>query len=94
MWYKSESNIKPLTFEKNVDGSFYVRRNIEEFTRTFENSDDPITFYSYEEAHLAAEYYDIYTEILKNSDSVIECRETIAELFELMIESTSSSTGE
>lgn len=84
MWIKSESNLKPDTFEKNEDGSFYIRKNITEIQRTFEESSEPITYYEYDECHFPAEDLDVFQSIFANSDDITGCQEAITELFEIL----------
>ena len=60
-YHEGSQTVKPLAIDTNSSKSVvYLRRNIEQITRTDEMSGEEITLWGYEEAQLTLPEYEVY----------------------------------
>ena len=96
MWYKSESNTKPVTIDKTSSKKYiYVRKNIEKVEREMEigieteneigeNEITPKTVteisYVYDEMKLPKEVYGIFEDQIMADNRISDVEEVITEI--------------
>lgn len=79
MWYKSESNIKPDTIDVGSSQVYvYVRKNITETVR--ENEETSEVIWTYDEARIPKDIYDIFKTQEKNTQDISDIEEVVAEI--------------
>jgi len=65
----SESTIKPPALEV-TEGTVYIRKDYAEITRTSEQGEDPVLFYTYQEAALTPEEFNSYSNLLMTNHAI------------------------
>ena len=72
MWYKQQSvGIKPKDLEMNISQFYnYVRKNIVETEQVYEPTGETMKFCDYLEAKVLKEDWDLFTEIMNNTDKI------------------------
>ena len=72
MWYKQQSvGIRPKDLETNISKFYnYVRKDIVETEQVYEPTGETMKFYDYLEAKVLKEDWDLFKEIMNNTDKI------------------------
>ena len=99
MWYKQQTvGIRPKDLETTISKFYnYVRKDIVETEQVYEPTGETMKFYDYLEAKVLKEDWDLFTEIMNNTDKIDTNASDISDTMEGLtetFEATSTNTDD
>ena len=99
MWYKQQTvGIRPKDLETTISKFYnYVRKDIVETEQVYEPTGETMKFYNYLETKVLKEDWDLFTEIMNNTDKIDINSSDISDTMEGLtetFEATSTNTND
>ena len=99
MWYKQQTvGIRPKDLETTISKFYnYVRKDIVETEQVYEPTGETMKVYDYLEAKVLKEDWDLFTEIMNNTDKIDANSSDISDTMEGLtetFEATSTNTND